>query len=79
VVVGDDSGSPRAGEWADEGRRVAAESGAWSSVSISSSSGERERPEAILTPAARFVDDSVDVLQGWTDREHHDMHQREGI
>jgi hypothetical protein len=47
VVVGGDAVSPGAGEWADEDRRVAAESGAWSSSLISSSSGEREQLEAV--------------------------------
>jgi hypothetical protein len=51
-----------AGERVDGNQRVAAESGAWSSSSISSSSEERERLEAVRAPVARVVLDSVVVL-----------------
>jgi hypothetical protein len=68
---------PEAGEQVDEDQRVVAGLGAWSSSSVSSSSEERERLEAVRTSAARVVDDSVDVLQIWTNRTRHDVRQRE--
>jgi hypothetical protein len=69
--------SPRAGKWVDDDQHVVAESGAWSSSLISSSSGERERLEAVRTSAAQVVDDFIDVLQIWTNRKRHDVCQRE--
>jgi hypothetical protein len=68
---------PEAGEQVDEDQRVMAESGAWSSSLILSSSEERERLEAVRTSIARVVDDSVDVLQIWTNCKCHDVRQRE--
>jgi hypothetical protein len=65
------------GERVNGDQRVAAESGAWSSSAISSSSEERERLEVIRTPAARMVDDSVVVLQIWTNQRRHDVRLRE--
>jgi hypothetical protein len=64
-------------ERVDGDQRVAAESGAWSSLSISSSSEGRERLEAVRAPVAREVVDSVVVLQNGTKRECHDVRQRE--
>jgi hypothetical protein len=66
-----------AGKRVDGDQRIAAESGAWSTSSISSSGEERERLEAVRTSAARVVDDSVDVLQIWTNRKRHDVRQGE--
>jgi hypothetical protein len=66
-----------AGERVDGDQRVAAESGAWSSSSISSSSEGRERLEAVRASVARVVDVSVDVLQVWVNRRRQDVHQRE--
>jgi hypothetical protein len=62
-----------AGERVDRDQRVAAESGAWSSSSISSSSEGRERLEAVRASAARVVDVSIDVLQVWANRRHQDV------
>jgi hypothetical protein len=61
----------------DGNQRVAVESGAWSSSSISSSSEERERLEVVRAPVARVVVDSVIVLQKGTKRECHNVLQRE--
>jgi hypothetical protein len=73
VVVSGDAVSPGASIWADEDQCVTAELGAWSSSLISSSSGEREQLEVVQTLAAQVVDDSVNELQNWTNRERHDV------
>jgi hypothetical protein len=66
-----------AGERVNGDQRVAVESGVWSSSSISSSSEERERLEVIWTPAVRVVDDSIIVLQSWTNQKCHNVRLRE--
>jgi hypothetical protein len=66
-----------AGERVDGNPRVVAESGAWSSSSISSSGKEGERLEAVRAPVARVVVDSVVGLQKGTKRECHNVLQRE--
>jgi hypothetical protein len=66
-----------AGERVNGDQRVAVESGVWSSSSISSSREERERLEVIWTPTAQVVDDSIVVLQSWTNQKCHNVRLRE--
>jgi hypothetical protein len=66
-----------AGEQVDEDQRDVGRPGASLLTSISSSSGQEERLDAVQHRRLRVVDDYVVVLQVWTNRECHDMRQRE--
>jgi hypothetical protein len=61
----------------DKMQEGAADSGAWSPSSIASRQGEGRRLGVVRTPVAQVVDDSVVVLQDWTNQKHHDLRLRE--
>jgi hypothetical protein len=50
----------------------------WSPSSIASSIGREGRLEGVRTSTTLVVDDFFDSLQNWTNRERHNMRQREG-